>query len=139
MKQRLATIVFTIAGLYGLVTLPPMYFFEDRIAAQFPPAITHPEFFYGFIGVGLAWQLAFFIIASNPGRFRPIMLAAVVEKFSFGIAVIVLFVQRALPVPTVYFACIDLIFGALFTSAFFFTDTRPGGGFPGGSSRGWIS
>ena len=49
--------VFFIAGVYGILALTPMYFLEDRIGRDFPPPIAHPEHFYGFVGVALAWQM----------------------------------------------------------------------------------
>ena len=51
--------VFRIAGIYGLIVLVPQYFMEGRMGADYPPAITHPEYYYGFLGVGVAWQIAF--------------------------------------------------------------------------------
>jgi len=41
--------VFTIAGIYGLLVVTPLYLLEDRIGRDQPPPITHPEFFYGFL------------------------------------------------------------------------------------------
>ena len=29
----------------------------------YPPTITHPDFFYGFVGVALVWQLVFLLNA----------------------------------------------------------------------------
>jgi hypothetical protein len=55
--------VFFRAGVYGLIVLVPLYFLEDRLGRIFPPPLTHPEDFYGFIGVALAWQLAFLTIS----------------------------------------------------------------------------
>ena len=80
--------VFRFAGIYGLIVLPPQYFLETRIGRDAPPPITHPEFFYGFLGVAIAWQVAFLIIALDPRRYRPLMLAGVIEKSSFGIAAV---------------------------------------------------
>src|SRR5919106_364637 len=74
---RFATRVFTAAAVYGILVLAPQYFLEDRVGRDFPPSITHPEHFYGFIGVALAWQVLFLIIASDPVRYRPAMLAAI--------------------------------------------------------------
>ena len=65
---------FLIAGVYGLLALVPMYFLEGRIGRDIPPPITHPEYFYGFIGVAVAWQVAFLVIARDPVRFRPLMI-----------------------------------------------------------------
>ncbi len=60
-----------------------MYFLLDKLGRQNHPPVTHPEFYYGFVGLALVWQIAFFIIASDPARYRPIMLAAIPEKFIF--------------------------------------------------------
>src|SRR5215831_14803029 len=84
---RFARYVFLIAGVWGVLVLTPLYFMFDRIGAEYPPAITHPDFYYGFIGVGLAWQAAFLIIGSDPRRFRPMMIAAMLEKFSYVLTV----------------------------------------------------
>src|SRR6476659_5533437 len=85
--------IFQIAGIYGLIALLPQYFMEHQLGQQFPPPITHPEQFYGFIGVAVAWQFAFLLIARDVDRYRLIMLPAIVEKISFGAAVLVLFAQ----------------------------------------------
>ncbi len=82
---------FRLAGIYGLLVLVPMYFFEQKIGRDFPPAITHPEHFYGFLGVAVAWQFAFLLLAQDPVRYRPLMLVAVLEKAGYGIATVVLF------------------------------------------------
>jgi len=58
--MKFAKWVFRIAGIYGLIVVAPMYLSESQISRDFPPAITHPEYFYGFIGVTLAWQVLFF-------------------------------------------------------------------------------
>jgi hypothetical protein len=46
--------VFYIAGGLGLVVILTMYFSESMVNRDQPPAITHPEYFYGFAGVVLA-------------------------------------------------------------------------------------
>lgn len=82
--MKFARWTFNLAGIYGLAALLPQYFLLDKIARDTPPAVTHVEFFYGFVGVAIAWQLAFFVIASDPRRYRPIMLVAIFEKLSFA-------------------------------------------------------
>lgn len=109
--------LFRIAGIYGLIVLVPQYFLESKIGEQAPPAITHTEYFYGFVGVGIAWQIAFLIIAQDPIRFRPMIIPGVVEKFSFGISAIVLYFQQRLPPMLLGAAAIDLILGVLFLVA----------------------
>lgn len=117
---------FWIAGWYGVAVIAPQYFLERRIGLDYPPAITHPEHFYGFIGLALAWQVAFLIISRDPVRFRPLMLAGVLEKASFGLAAIVLFAQHRLPGPLLGFAIFDLVLGALFLEAYRRTATGTG-------------
>lgn len=110
--------VFLIAGIYGLIVLAPQYFLESQIGVDYPPAITHPEYFYGFVGVALAWQVAFLIMARDPARYRLLMIPAVLEKISFGAAAIALLIQRRLPLVVLGFASIDLVFAGLFLVAF---------------------
>ena len=107
--------VFLIAGLFGLLVLPPQYFLEkQKVGEDFPPPITHPEHYYGFIGVALSFQVLFLIVARDPARYRPVMIPCVLEKATFGIAVIVLFGQQRLPAVVLGFGIVDLIFGLLF-------------------------
>ncbi|MFO0788972.1 MAG: hypothetical protein U0805_05905 [Pirellulales bacterium] len=110
--------LFWIAGIYGLVVMAPQYFMEDRVGVDYPPAITHPEYFYGFIGIGVAWQIAFLCIATDPVRYRLLMIPAAIEKFSFAVAVAVLFAQARVPTIIGVFASIDLVLGGLFLLAF---------------------
>jgi len=116
--------VFCVAGIYGLLMVFPQYFLEARIGRDYPPPITHPENFYGFIGVTLAWQIAFLVIARDPQRLRPMMLPAILEKISFGGAAIVLFSGGRIPAAVLFFACIDLLLGTLFAAAFMKTPSR---------------
>lgn len=110
--------VFLIAGMYGLVVLLPQYFMEEKTGRDFPPPVTHPEYFYGFIGVAVAWQLVFLIISRDPVRYRPIMLAAIVEKASFGIAAFALYLAGRLGVRMLGAGIIDLVLGTLFAVAY---------------------
>ncbi len=110
--------VFRSAGIYGLIVLLPQYFMEQRIGHDYPPPITHPEHFYGFVGVAIAWQVAFLVISLDPRRYRLMMIPAVLEKFTFGIAAIVLFAQVRIPHILLVFAMIDLLWGLLFLAAF---------------------
>lgn len=117
--MRFATIVFRAAGIWGVLILTPMLFLIDRIGLDAPPPITHPEFYYGFLGVALAWQFAFLVIGSDPARYRPLMPAAMVEKFGFVIVAGVLYAQGRLAAGGILFgAFADLVFGVLFVIAF---------------------
>ena len=112
--MKFARWTFLIAGLLGLTVLLPQYFLIDKAGLDAPPAINHPEYYYGFIGIAVAFQIAFLIIASDPLRYRPIILAAIVEKFSFGIATMVLLVKGTVGGPIVIGAAVDLVLGILF-------------------------
>jgi hypothetical protein len=116
--MKFAKIVFWLAGSWGVLTLTPLYFLYDRIGRQDPPALTHPGFYYGFAGVALAWQLAFFVIAYNPKRFRAMMIPAVLEKIGFGAPSIVLYLERRLSAGDMALGCVDLLLGVLFLIAF---------------------
>lgn len=116
--HRFARRVFTGAGIYGLLVLLPQYFMETRIGIDHPPPITHPEHFYGFIGVALAWQLAFLLIGRDPQRYRLFMLPAVVEKLSFAIPVFILLAQQRVAPLLAGFAALDLLLAVLFVAAF---------------------
>ena len=116
--MRFSKWVFTAAGVWGLLVVSPLFFLFDRIGRQYPPAITHPEFFYGFIAVTLAWQVAFVLIATDPERYRPLMIPAMLEKFGYVATVLTLFAQDRLPSSSLVFAAVDGFLGVLFVVAF---------------------
>ena len=117
--------VFAAAGIWGLLIVLPLYFLFDRVGQQYPPAITHPEFFYGFVGVTIAWQLAFLAIASDPSRLRPLMLPSVVEKLGYVITLVVLYAQSRLTIGQFAIGVPDLGLVVLFIIAFFRTAPTP--------------
>lgn len=119
--MKLVKYIFCAAGIYGLIVLLPQYFLEEKNGRDFPPAITHAEYYYGFLGVGLAFQIVFLIIARNPVRYRMMMIPAMIEKFSFVIAVYILFALGRVALAMIGVATIDLILGVLFIAAFFKT------------------
>lgn len=116
--MRFAKIVFRVAGIWGVLVIAPLYFLFDIIGSKDPPPITHPGFFYGFVGLALAWQFAFLLISTDPMRYRPLMLAAMLEKFSYGIAVVVLVLQGRMHNSDLVFASTDLLLGVLFVVAY---------------------
>ncbi len=115
---RFARGIFLLAGIYGILVLSPQYFLEARVGRDFPPPITHPENYYGFIGVALAWQVLFLIIAREPVRYRLAMLAGTLEKLAFGAATVVLHLQGRIPATVAGFGLIDVLLGLLFLEAF---------------------
>lgn len=123
--MNFAKITFTVAGIWGVLTLTPLYFIFNLIGQKDPPPITHPAFFYGFVGAALAWQIAFFIIADDPARYRGLMIPSVFEKFSYGIAVLILVAHGRMRSSDLLFGGIDLLLGLLFFVAFLRTPRRP--------------
>jgi hypothetical protein len=120
-SMKFAKIVFWIAGIWGVLVLTPLYFIFDMIGRNDPPPITHPAFYYGFVSVGLAFQVAFIVIARDPVRLRPMMIPSVLEKFGYGATLSVLFLQNRLHPQDLALGGIDLLFGVLFLAAYFKT------------------
>jgi len=123
---RFAKIVFLIAGIYGFLVLTPIYFLENSIGRQTPPPITHPEYFYGFIGVSLAWQFVFLVISSDPEKYRAMVLPSIAEKTSYGIALVVLYFQQRIAASTLLVGSGDWVFAFLFLAVYFKTKTGRG-------------
>jgi hypothetical protein len=123
--MKFAKVVFWVASIWGFTILTPLYFLFDVIGRNDPPPITHPGFFYGFVGAALAWQVAFIFIARDPARFRPMMIPGILEKASWGAAVIVLVSQQRMHKSDLVFAGADLLLGLLFVICYFKTSARP--------------
>jgi hypothetical protein len=122
--MRFAKIVFWIAGIWGLLVITPLYFMFDLIGRKDPPPITHPGFFYGFVGATLAWQIAFLFIAKDPVRYRPLIIPSIIEKISYGAAVVALVSQGRMRASDLTFGGADLLFAILFAVAYFKTRIR---------------
>ena len=121
--MKLAKIVFWIAGIWGFLVITPLYFMFDLIGQKDPPPITHPAFFYGFVGLALAWQLAFCFIATDPVRYRSLMIPSILEKATYAVAVVVLVSLGRTRPSDLVFAGTDSLLGILFVIAYF--KTRP--------------
>ena len=119
--MRFAKIVFLVAGIYGLLILTPMYFLENKIGRDTPPAITHPEYFYGFTGVALAWQVLFLVLSTDPVRYRAMILPSILEKVSYGIALLAPFAKGRIAFSTLAVGSGGWIFAILFLAAYFKT------------------
>jgi hypothetical protein len=121
--MKFAKTVFWVAGIWGLLVLTPLYFMFDLIGRNDPPPITHPGFFYGFVGIALAWQVAFIFIATPPARYRPLMIPSVLDKVAYGGSVVTLVLQGRMHKSDMVFAGTDLLLGLLFVVAYFKTPT----------------
>jgi vacuolar-type H+-ATPase subunit I/STV1 len=124
--MKFAKTVFWVAGIWGFLVLTPLFFMFDLIGRKDPPPITHPAFYYGFAGTALAWQVGFLVIATNPVRFRPLMIAAILEKFSYAATLTVLYLQQRLHASDLTFGGVDLLLGVLFVIAYLRIGNREG-------------
>jgi len=120
--MKFAKVVFWAAGIWGVLVLTPLFFIFDMIGRNDPPPITHPGFYYGFATVALTFQTVFIVIARDPVRFRPMMVPSVIEKFSYAVAVIMLYLQHRMRAGDLLFVGTDLILGVLFVAAFLKTE-----------------
>ncbi len=117
--MKFARYTFYTAGIYGLLVLLPQFFLLEKTGRDYPPAITHPEYFYGFVAVAVAFQIVFLIIGSDPVRYRTMMLAALVEKFPFAGIVFWHYAAGRANEMILGGAAVDLILGILFLIEYF--------------------
>ena len=116
--MRFAQAVFIGAGIWGLVVLTPFYWLVDVTGRRYDPPATYPHFFYGFLAVALAWQIAFLVIGLNPTRFRALMIPATLEKFGYVATLAVLCGQGGIATVDALAAVPDGLLGLLFMVAF---------------------
>ncbi len=122
--MRFARMVFLAAGLWGVLIVTPLYFLYDTVGRQYPPPITHPDFYYGFVSVTLAWQVAFLLMGTDPIRFRPLMIAAILEKVGYLATLSTLYLQGRLQFGQLVVVSPDAIFGLLFVAALITTSSN---------------
>jgi hypothetical protein len=116
--MRFAKIVFVGAGIWGIAVLAPFYWLVDVTGRHYGAPGEYPQFFYGFMSVALAWQVAFLVIGSNPARFRPLMIPAMLEKFGWVATLAVLYGRGRITAADVQPLWPDLVLGLLFVGAF---------------------
>ena len=113
---RFARSVLLIAGVVGLIELTPLYFYESTLGRTNPPPLTHPDFYYGFIGVAIAWQVAFIIMSRDPVRYRPLFPALFLEKLLYPLCTYVLYAAGRVNPSTLAVSSLDLVWLALFVA-----------------------
>src|SRR5262245_11633072 len=122
--MRFARWVFLLAGVVGILMVAPGYFLEEQTGRDYPPPINHVQFYYGFVGVTLAWQVMFLVIATDPVRFRPAMLPAMLEKVSFALVIPLLYLLQRVAAVWVGFASVDALWLVLFIIAYLQTPKK---------------
>ena len=116
--MRLAKFTFIGAGIWGIVVLTPLYWLFDVTGRSYSPPTDYPQFFYGFLSVAMAWQIAFLVIGSNPARFRPLMIPSIVEKLGHVVGVALLYSDARISPIDAEAAIPDLLLALLFIVAF---------------------
>jgi hypothetical protein len=74
---------FLLAGLYGLLALLPGLLAEAPFMGAARLSLSQPEFYYGFFGSAILWQLVFLLISRDPVRWRALMPVCILEKLAF--------------------------------------------------------
>jgi hypothetical protein len=115
---RFAKFVFAGAGIWGVIVLTPLYWLVDITGRRYDAPANHPHFFYGFLSVAFAWQIAFLLIGANPVRLRTLMIPAIFEKFGHVATVMTLYSRGLIPSIDAQGAVPDLLLGTLFVIAF---------------------
>jgi hypothetical protein len=123
--MKFARITFLVAGVWGIVVLTPLFWLVDVTGRRYTVPADYPHFFYGFLSVAMAWQIAFLIIGSNPARFRPLMIPGLVEKLGYVVILTVLYARGQIPALDAQAGVPDFVLCILFLVAFW--KTRPGG------------
>ncbi len=116
--MKFAKYVFVVAGVWGIAVLTPLFFLVDITGRLYVAPTDYPHFFYGFLSVAMAWQIAFLIIGSDPARFRPLMIAGFIEKAGYIIGATVLHAQGRISAADASTAMPDALLLALFVVAF---------------------
>lgn len=117
--MKFTRIVYGSAAAYGFISLLPLYFLLEKVGREAPPPITHPEFYYGFVGVTFLWQLVFVIIAKNPVEYRSLIPITILEKFVYTVPVVLLYFAGRVHVSIMQSSLVDPVFGILFIAAYF--------------------
>ena len=77
MTDRFPSRMFRWAAIYGVIVLLPLYLT--------PLPWRGAEVFLGFVGLALVFQAVFWVIGTDPAKYRALMPVAVAEKLVFGL------------------------------------------------------
>ena len=119
--MKLAKWIFLIAGIFGLLVTAPMALAEKAIEQIMPPAVNHPEFFYGFVSLNACWQVLYLFLSTDPIRYRAMMVPSFLAKASGVIALTWLYLQKRISNQWTVTVIVDGIWAILFLVAFWAT------------------
>ena len=121
--MKFAKVVFVGAGMWGIGVLTPLYWLVDVSGRRYGVPTEYPQFYYGFLSVAMAWQIAFLIIGSNPARFRMLMIPGMLEKLGYVVPLVLLYQQARVTWADAQAAVPD--FGLAILMMLAFVKTRP--------------
>jgi hypothetical protein len=124
MPMKLAKWTFRTAGIFGLIVMVPLLFAEKLIVQIMPPAVNHPEFFYGFVILNICWQILYLFLAMDPIRYRPMMIPSFFAKASGPIALLWLYFQGRISSQWITTSILDGVFAILFVVSFLLTGPK---------------
>jgi hypothetical protein len=116
--MKFARIVFVGAGVWGIAVLMPLYWLVEVTGRRYAVPTEYPHFYYGFLSVALAWQIAFLAIGSNPIRYRLLMIPSMFEKFGYVVTLAILHGDARISTADAQAGIPDLLLGILFVVAF---------------------
>ena len=116
--MKFARSVFIVAGVWGIAVLTPLFFLVDLTGRPYSAPTDYPHFYYGFLAVAMAWQIAFLVIASNPIRYRLLMIPAFLEKAGYIMTAVVLYSRGRISAADANTAIPDSLLLVLFVVAF---------------------
>ena len=117
--MRLAKWIFLIAGIWGLLALLPLLFAERMMG------VLQPELYYGFVCLNICWQVAYLLISTEPARYRPMMIVAILAKGSAFVALTWLYLLERVAVHWAAIGALDGLLAVLFLAAFLATRRLP--------------
>jgi hypothetical protein len=116
--MRFARLTFLLGGIWGLIVMTPLYFMFDTIGRQYPPPITHPDMYYGFVSVTWVWQIAYLLISTDPVRFRPFMLVGILAKSLYFVTMTAVYATGGIQPAQLAAVTPDLVLAVLFAVSF---------------------
>jgi hypothetical protein len=118
MQARTVRRVFLAAAGSGALSLGPFFALESKVASAAGGLLVHPDHYYGFLVVALVWQAAFWMIATDVQRFRPLIPIAATEKLGYAVMLFALWVAGRTDTAILFVAAIELAWGAAFVACF---------------------
>jgi hypothetical protein len=98
--------------------------FRGAVFRGLPSRHQSTEFYFGFAGLCMAWQVMFIVIGLAPVRYRMAMLPSMLEKASFAVVIPILYAQDRVAPIWLGFASMDATWFVLFAIAFLRTPSE---------------